>query len=199
MKLKLVIVLCISISTMLPAASGGSKKEDNRVAKGLEISPVPLRLNDRNKTLVGIGSYLVNASAGCATCHTCPTFVPGHEKGKNKQINAQNYMAGAVPFVSATSPGPAIHLSSPNLTPDVHGLPGGLTFTQFQNVFTEGHRTLAQAYSEVPPASDGYTGEISVMPWRIYQNLPVGDLEAIYEYLKAIPPAKPGTCSGPGE
>jgi hypothetical protein len=196
MKLTLVILLCISAP--LPAADRGSK-QDNRVAKGLEISPVPLRLNDRNKRSVGLGSYLVNAQAGCATCHTCPTYVPGHEKGKNKEINAQNFMAGGVPFNSAAGPGPAVHLASPNLTPDGHGLPGGLMFTEFQAVFTEGHRTLAQAYSEVPPPTDGYTGEISVMPWRIYQNLPIGDLQAIYEYLKAIPPAKPGHCSGPGE
>jgi hypothetical protein len=30
------------------------------------------------------------------------------------------------------------------------------------------------------------------MPWRDYQDMSDHDIRAIYEYLSAIPPAKPG-------
>ena len=87
---------------------------------------------------------------------------------------------------------------SPNLTPDEHGLPGGITLQQFKAALTEGHKPLKEASAKLSPPDEGYSYEIAVMPWRIYQNFEAGDLEAIYEYLKAIPPAKPGTCTGAG-
>ena len=46
----------------------------------------------------------------------------------------------------------------------------------------------------------GYSGDIlQVMPWPIYMNMTDHDLRAVYEYLRAIPTATPGTCGGPGE
>ena len=32
------------------------------------------------------------------------------------------------------------------------------------------------------------------MPWPIFANMTNHDLRAIYEFLKAIPPAEPGSC-----
>jgi hypothetical protein len=193
-----IVVLCTSIDLLLlnPPLSG---QQGSKVDRGLQISPVPVKLANLDRSLVGWGSYLVNAASGCANCHTCPTFVPG--SGKAKQINAQNYMAGGVPF-AIPAPGEGRGrpiLRSADLTPDEHGRPGGLTFVQFKAALTEGHRTLTEAFAEFPPPSEAYAGEISVMPWRIYQNYDTDDLAAIYEYLRAIPPAKPGTCTGPGQ
>jgi hypothetical protein len=193
-----VVALCIS-TAVLVLNTPSSGKEGSKIERGLEMSPVPVKLANLDKDMVGWGSYLVNAASGCANCHTCPTFAPGSAKAK--QINPQNYMAGGVPFAlpaPARGAGP-FELRSANLTPDAHGLPGGLTFVQFKAALTEGHRTLTEAYTENPAPSEAYAGEISVMPWRIYQNFDTDDLAAIYEYLKAIPPAKPGTCTAPGQ
>jgi len=194
-----VVVLLISTLLVLNLPSLG--KESDKVERGLQISPVPVKFANLNRSLIGFGSYLVNAASGCANCHTCPTFLGAPNGGKAKQINAQNYMAGGVPFaLPADAGGPSrAELRSANLTPDAHGLPGGLTFLQFKAALTEGHRTLTDAYTENPAPSEAYTGPISVMPWRIYQNFDTDDLAAIYEYLRAIPPAKPGTCTAPGQ
>ena len=194
-----IVVLCISTTLLVVLNPPSSGKEGSKVERGLQISPVPVKVDNLDKSMVGWGSYLVNAASGCANCHTCPTFVPG--PGKARQINPQNYMAGGVPFaLPAPAGGPrAIELRSVNLTPDAHGLPGSLTFLQFKAALTEGHRTLTEAYTQYPAPSEAYAGPISVMPWRIYQNFDTNDLAAIYEYLRAIPPAKPGTCTAPGQ
>jgi hypothetical protein len=43
-------------------------------------------------------------------------------------------------------------------------------------------------------------GEIvPVMPWPVFGNRTDHDLRAVYEFLRAIPQAQPGTCGGPGE
>ena len=57
-----------------------SDSTDSRVQRGLEIAPVPLNLAGKDRTLVGLGSYLVNATADCNGCHTASPqveFAPG--------------------------------------------------------------------------------------------------------------------------
>jgi hypothetical protein len=194
----LIVVLCIS-TTLLVLSRPSLAQQGSKVDQGLRISPVPVKLANLNRDMAGWGSYLVNAAAGCANCHTCPTFVPG--PGKARHINTQNFMAGGVPFALPAAqgrPGRPL-LRSADLTPDEHGRPGGLTFVEFREALTEGHRTLKSAYIQFPQPSEAYAGEISVMPWRIYQHFDTDDLAAIYEYLRAIPPAKPGACTGPGQ
>jgi len=194
----LIVVLCI-LTALLVLNLSLTGQESSKVERGLQISPVAVKLDNLNKNMVGWGSYLVNAASGCANCHSCPTYVPG--TGKAKQLNSQNYMAGGVPFAfpAPTKGSSAPELRSANLTPDARGVPGGLTFLQFKTALTEGHKTLKEAFTEFPAPTEAFAGEISVMPWRIYQNFDTDDLASIYEYLKAIPPAKPGTCSGPGQ
>src|ERR1700731_1878367 len=54
--------------------------EQSRVRRGLEMAPVPLNLLHKNRELVGLGSYLVNAVASCNMCHsggTATEFAPG--------------------------------------------------------------------------------------------------------------------------
>jgi hypothetical protein len=200
----LIVALCISTAILvLNLPSSGQKKEGSKVERGLQISPVPVKLANLNRSMVGWGSYFVNAASGCPNCHTCPTFVPKPDRGRTSQINAQNYMAGGVPF-DLTAYGQRQNIPnvrSANLTPDEHGLPGGLTFLQFKAALTEGHRTVTESsgYTKVPEASEAYAGPILVMPWRVYQNLDTDDLAAMYEYLRAIPSAKPGTCTAPGQ
>ena len=54
-----VLVLIISVGQEKANAENGS----SRVQQGLAIAPVPLDLQGRNRALVGLGSYIVNAQA----------------------------------------------------------------------------------------------------------------------------------------
>jgi hypothetical protein len=155
--------------------------EDARSEKGLAIAPVPLNLMGKDRRLVGIGSYIVNAQAACNDCHTCPSYAPGHNPfaGGDGQINSAHYLAGGVPF------GPDI--VSANITPDATGKPAGLTFDQYLHLIRTGD----------DPEEPGK--KLQVMPWPIFRNMNDNDIRAIYEYLSSIPHAEPGNCSGPGQ
>jgi hypothetical protein len=163
----------------------GDDDGDSRVRRGLEISPVRVHVTHENRERVGLGSYLVNAVGGCNDCHTCPSYavnpyVPGNGRGK---VNADNYLAGGVAF-----PTPAGTFVSPNLTPDpeMKNRPdGGHTFEQFKSMMRTGH--------DADPPHD----VLQVMPWPVFGNMTDDDLRAVYEYLKAIPHAEPGTDFGP--
>ena len=153
--------------------SGGS-----RVRQGFAIAPVPLNLEGRNHALVGLGSYLVNAVAGCNDCHTHPNYAPGGDpfRGQPKQINTVNYLAGGRAF------GPFI---SRNLTPEApSGNPAGLTFEQFEEVMRVG-TDFDHLHPQFGPL-------LQVMPWPVFQSMSDHDLRAIYEYLSAIPHAEHG-------
>ncbi len=185
MKVKMLIrgvalILAIAVVGLLTAgAKPNDNKSDSRIQKGLAISPVHLNLQGKNRAKVGLGSYLVNAVAGCNDCHTCTSYAPGHAPyiGGDGQINSVNFLAGGVPF----GPFP----SSANLTPDANGLPAGLTLDEFITTIRTGH----------DPEGD----LLFVMPWPIYRNQNRQDLEAIYAYLTAIPHAEPGICAFAGQ
>src|SRR5882724_7725878 len=86
-------------------AHDDDRDRDARVRQGLRIAPVKLDLRGKDRELVGTGSYLVNAVGGCADCHSCPTYTPGHNPygapgvpPGDGQINPKNYLAGGVLF-----------------------------------------------------------------------------------------------------
>jgi|GEM_PF-2493209 len=137
----------------------------------LTLSPVPLNLDGKDRDLVGLGSYIVNAQAACNDCHTNPPFVPGGDpfKGEPEQVNSAHFLAGGVSF------GPIV---SPNITPDASGRPAGADFEEFERYMRTGRE------------EDG--GILQLMPWPIYRNMSDRELRAIYEYLRAIPHAEPG-------
>ncbi len=95
---------------------------------------------------------------------------------------APNFLAGGVPF------GPPPQVLSANLTPDASGLPNGIKFEDFFSLIRTGHD------SEDPPGQ-----VLQVMPWPVLRNMTRHDIRAIYEYLRAIPPAQPGSCAFPGQ
>jgi hypothetical protein len=148
----------------------------SRVAVGYRINPVELRLRGKNRFLVGLGSYLVNAGGGCNDCHTHPSFAPGGDpfQGESEMINTEQFLAGGRQF------GP---ITSANITPDEHGRPAGLTFEEFEHLLRTGRE------------EDG--GILQVMPWNVYGKLTRLDLRAIYEYLSAIPSLPDNPDPGP--
>lgn len=170
-----------------------SENSESKVQRGFAIAPVQLDLDGKNPSLVGLGSYIVNSQGGCNDCHTCPSYV-GHSAADNPYVsggslsdiakpgvvNKSNYLAGGVHF------GPFV---SKNLTPDPQqgNRPEGLTLAEFMTVMKTGH----------DPDQPGQI--LQVMPWPVYRHMTDHDLEAIYEFLTAIPPAQPGTCSGAGD
>ena len=181
--LKATLALVFLVSLVATAYAVDARKEGrdddsdhggSRVQRGFAITPVPVDLHGKNRDLVGLGSYLVNAVASCNDCHSCPSFAPGHSPymGGDGAINTTNFLAGGVPF------GPFI---SRNITPDDTGRPAGLTRAEFISALRTGH----------DPDDPGMI--LQVMPWPILGKMTDRDLSAIYEYLSAIPHAESGT------
>jgi len=148
-----------------------------RIVIGYKIAPVRLNLQRKDPQLVGLGSYLVNAVGGCNDCHTNPSYLPGHDPfmGQPKEVNTAHYLAGGQMF------GP---FTSRNLTPE-NGLPAGHTYAEFKKIMRTGFD-----YDHAHPQMGAL---LQVMPWPTYQDMSDHDLRAIYEYLRAIPPATPGS------
>lgn len=181
-------VVVMACALGLVASSGiraraDAPSDESRIKQGFAISPVPVHLARKNRALVGLGSYLVNATGGCQDCHSCPTYAPGHNPFDgvgDGQPNATNYLAGGV----ALGPG----VVSANLTPDLTtGRPGNMTYAQFVAAIRLGHDP------EDPSRI------LQVMPWPVFRHLTDHDLRAIYSYLSAIPHAEPGQCAFPGQ
>lgn len=141
----------------------------SRVQRGAAVAPVPLNLEGLNPALVREGSYIVNAQGGCNDCHTNPSYLEGGNPflGETEVINAPCYLAGGTPF------GPFV---SRNLTPRANGLPANRTLEQFKVLMRHG----------TDFRNDG-TPILQVMPWPVYGNMSDRELEAIYEFLRAIP------------
>ena len=176
--------------------------EESRIRRGFAIAPVPLNLHGKNRALVGLGSYIVNAVGDCNGCHSAgppsefanggnPYFLSPPFTG-NKQLNLATYLGGGRDFGPN---GSVQHLYSRNLTPDKTGLPaGGHTYKEFVEIMRRGtdfdhvHPNctdgIATANCFMPPVNGDL---LQVMRWPFFQNMTDHDLRAIYEYLSAIP------------
>jgi hypothetical protein len=119
-------------------------------------------------------------------------------------INADGYLAGGANFGnpncdSAGGGGCGSEVIARNLTPDFatgSGLPEGNTLAHFKATLRTGHDfqqvhlNCAPLGTGVPPTclsapSDGT--KLQVMPWPALSRATDYDLEAMYEYLRAIP------------
>jgi hypothetical protein len=156
------------------------------VEKGIAIAPVSPNLTNKDRNMVGWGSYLVNAMGGCNDCHTNPSYTEDGDpfKGKATKINTKGYLAGGMAF------GP---FTSRNITPKADGtVSGGLS--NFKQIMKTG-QDLRQLHPQISPL-------LQVMPWPLYTNLVDRDLDAIYAYLSSIPcieggpGEQPNRCSG---
>ena len=172
---------------------------DSRIQRGFDIAPVPLNLEGKNRALVGLGSYIVNATVPCNECHgagpAINQFLPGNNPyfGQTAVINPAAYLGGGRDF-GAPVPGSA-HIISRNLTPDKTGLPeGGRTFGEFVQIMRTGvdldhlHPTCPTGVVNTGCIPAPFDGDLlQTMPWPGLRNLTDYDLRAIYEYLSAIP------------
>jgi mono/diheme cytochrome c family protein len=132
-----------------------------RAIRGFGISPVPVDTRGKSNdelVQIGYGSYLLNAAADCAGCHS----------------SAAGFLAGGTRFALDRN-GHAAYAR--NLTPDPRT---GMHLTRRQ--FVEALRTGRDFHP-------GSAGMMVVMPWLFLRWASDGDLQAIYAYLRAIPPA----------
>jgi len=156
--------------------------QGSKIQRGAEIAPVPLNMKGLNPALVREGSYIVNAQGGCNDCHTVPSYADGGNPfvGQPEQINTPCYLAGGAVF------GPFV---SRNITPrPTSGLPAGRTLEQFKQIMHEGTDFRTTPH-----------GTLQVMPWPVYGKMSDRELEAIYEFLRAIPSIspRPEFCKAP--
>src|SRR5450631_1597047 len=138
----LLAALVLSGAALSPTlAEGGDRGIDaDTVRRGFDIAPVPLNLKGKDRDLVGLGSYLVNAVASCNDCHSASPaveFAPGgnpYFKGSPPTvINQSVYLGGGRNF-GALVPGTP-EIVSRNLTPDRTGRPvGGRTLAEFEHI-----------------------------------------------------------------
>ena len=179
----------------------GDHDRDPRVERGFQIAPVPLNLEGKNRRLVGLGSYIVNAMIECNGCHSAgpPTqFEMGgnpYFKGNPPvDINQATYLGGGRSFGSLIPGTPEI--VSRNLTPDRTGRPeGGRTFAEFLYIFRTGtdldhlHPNCSTTVkTNCFPNAQPFNGDLlQIMPWPSYRDMTNHDIRAIYEYLSAIP------------
>jgi hypothetical protein len=191
-----------------------ANEEDRRtdeatVRRGFEIAPVPLNLKGKDRDLVGLGSYLVNAVASCNDCHSpgpAVEFAPGgnpYFKGNPPTVvNQSGYLGGGHNF-GALVPGTP-DIVSRNLTPDRTGRPvGGRTLAEFEHILRTGEdldhlhpNCSSTVTSNCFPAALPFNGDLlQIMPWPIFQNLTRYQIRAIYEYLRAVPCVE-GPASG---
>src|SRR5882762_6532971 len=78
------------------ASKGDDQSEQARIRIGYDIAPVALDLRGKNRALVGLGSYIMNAQGGCNDCHTHPAYAPGGDPflGQPEKINSEQYLTG---------------------------------------------------------------------------------------------------------
>lgn len=214
----LLLVAMPNTTPRVQASDFRDEGEEQLVHIGFQIAPVPLNLEGKDRDLVGLGSFIVNAVADCNGCHTSggpPNF--NYAAGGNPYFNQKTkvdptvYLSGGMDFGPVGTPtGPAMYagpdIITRNLTPDKNGRPeGGNSREQFKQILRKGtdfdhiHPTctsaqLAQiAAGGTPvciPTSPGNTPDgdlLQVMPWPVFANMTDHQLDAIYEYLSAIP------------
>jgi len=193
-------------SKLVGAQQGTSNQTDeSRIRRGFEIAPVLLNLEGKNRALVGLGSYIVNAVGDCNGCHSAgpPTEFTANGNpyqlsppfsGK-KEINTATYLGGGRDFGPFGAPPQIPHLYSRNLTPDKTGLPaGGHTYDEFVEIMRQGtdfdhvHPSCTAPGTPANCLAPPFNGEVlQVMRWPFFKDMTDRELRAIYEYLSAIP------------
>jgi hypothetical protein len=178
------LTVVLTAATALSVAASDGRKDryaESLIQRGAQLVPPGVKLNlmGKNRSMVWLGSYIVNTS-GCIDCHSHPTYALGGDpfRGQPEMINSAQYLSGGRQF------GPTI--TADNITPDHAGRPAGLTRQQFIETLRTGHNP------NDPP------GEIlQVMPWPTFGKKTDLDLAAIYEYLRAIPSLPDNPNPGP--
>jgi hypothetical protein len=155
------------------------------VLRGLALDPLQgvaanlLGSDVTTQSLFGRGSYLVNAIGDCSGCHTnrdapsgaiaTPVYLTGG------QVFDYNNL-GLPPFVQKQAG--YVRAASANLSGMLNGFfnASNVSFATFDALITQGmHVEDAVPRPVAPP-----------MPWPFLKNMTLGDLQAVYTYMKAV-------------
>jgi hypothetical protein len=146
-----VAIVLAGMSIRAPRAHADDDDTESRIKIGFKIAPVPLNLAGKDRALVGLGSYLVNAVGDCNGCHTAggpPNFnytATGNPYFNEPQVTDPTvYLSGGQNFGPVGTPtGPngyaGPNMITRNLTPDKNGRPeGGHTLAEFKKILRRG-------------------------------------------------------------
>jgi hypothetical protein len=175
------ILIAVVMSTQRGQAQVPANDE-SKIRRGFEIAPVPLDLEGKNRSLVGLGSYIVNGPGSCYDCHGVSSnpYLAGANPflGQPETIDPDKYLVGGRTFGGGA-------FVSRNLRPRSDtGLPAGYTFDEFLTVM----RTGADLKHLPPFVPSSGNDLLQVMPWPSLRTMTDRDIQAIYEYLSALPP-----------
>jgi hypothetical protein len=109
----------VALAVMLVRPPGAKARDDDDegalIKIGFEIAPVHLNLEGKNRDLVGLGSFIVNAQGDCNGCHTAggpPNFNYANGGnpyfGQRMKTDPTTYLAGGTDFFAAVPPSAAV-------------------------------------------------------------------------------------------
>ena len=204
-----IVLAGMSVHSPRLQAQNPGNDDESKIKRGFDIAPVKLNIAGKDRALVGLGSYIVNAVGDCNGCHSAgpPTeFVPGGNPyflpgavpplfGGQKQINTATYLGGGRDFGQLGNPAAGARIISRNLTPNKTGMAvGGATFSEFLNIMRTG-RDMDFIHPNTCPAGSSITcvpfpfdpAKLQVMRWPFFKDMTDHDLLAIYTYLSSVP------------
>ena len=198
-------------------ADDESESDATLAAIGLRIAPSFINLHGKDPTLVGLGSFIVNAQADCNGCHGSDPaneyLVPGNPYflaplNRPVEFNQATYLNGGQNF-GTVGPGIVQNPNSPlypgqpglgpniitrNLTPDYTGNPeGGNNLATFIKIMRTGHDFDKLHLNCGGSVQDNcYLPPVNgallqVMPWPKFQHMTDHQLTAIWTYLSTVP------------
>ena len=174
------ILLMFLVYARTTDAQGSS--ESSQIQIGMDIAPVHLDLKGKNRSLVGLGSYIVNAQGGCNDCHTWRITDVATNSGSNyeeggdpflgqpEQILCRGISGGRPPVWPLHLTQPDAERKRPSCGADARQI----------------HRDPADWRGQQEPSS-AISPLLQVMPWPVYANMTDRDLKAVYQFLRSIP------------
>src|ERR1700688_1608711 len=95
-----ILAALLGSSPGVKATDDDDERNESKIQRGFEITPVHLNLEGKNRRLVGLGSYIVNANVPCNECHgagpALNQFLTGDNPyfGQTAVINPATYLGG---------------------------------------------------------------------------------------------------------
>jgi hypothetical protein len=176
----------------LPPETDGTGQpvpDPDNVLRGLAIVPldIPFPTDAAELTRFGRGSYIINAGAACAACHTNPDR---DYQSATQKVQTAQYMTGGRVIPADPTLQPLVKVvrsMSANLLGQNNGFfnASNISFQVFLTTITQGvHGTNVAADGTAPPLN-------YPMPYREFRNLTLSDLEAVYTYFRYIAQTAP--------
>ena len=184
--------LALAVLTLPSTGAAQSASDENSQIRAgyalIEKAGLELNLKGKNPSLVGLGSYIVNAQADCIGCHGNPTYADGGDPhlGQPTVIDLDGYLVGGSDLFGPFVPR--------NLTPNAAGRPAGLTLDRF----VETIRTGKDLKFRPPHVPSDQNDLLQIMPRPVFRHMSDRELAAIYEFLSTLPckdPSATGRCN----